>query len=140
MFRASYGDTLFEGDEEWQAVEVPDLAAGLGPGWRGLDKQDVGEGWLRILLELRLGQPQSEAAAQGWDGGQYRAWNRGDETAVLMETVWDSDGEARQFASAMGRWIQGEEAAVERRGNHVAVLFGSDHPAHCRPSVRNASQ
>src|SRR5436305_14414122 len=24
MFRASYGDTLFEGDEEWQAVEVPE--------------------------------------------------------------------------------------------------------------------
>src|SRR3954467_13910919 len=23
MFRSSYGDTLFEGDEEWQAVEVP---------------------------------------------------------------------------------------------------------------------
>jgi aconitate hydratase len=24
MFRASYGDTLFEGDEEWQAVQVPE--------------------------------------------------------------------------------------------------------------------
>jgi aconitate hydratase len=24
MFKASYGDTLFEGDEEWQAVEVPE--------------------------------------------------------------------------------------------------------------------
>src|SRR3954462_3566179 len=24
MFRLSYGDTLFEGDEEWQAVEVPE--------------------------------------------------------------------------------------------------------------------
>jgi aconitate hydratase len=24
MFRKSYGDTLFEGDEEWQAVEVPE--------------------------------------------------------------------------------------------------------------------
>ena len=81
------------------------------------------------MLSLRLSDDDAATAAAGWDGGQYRAWSRGDETAVLMETVWDSDGEARQFASAMDRWIEGQEAAVERRGNHVAVLFGSDHPA-----------
>ena len=112
-----------------QAVEVPDLAAGLGPGWRGLDKQDVGEGWLRILLELRLGQPQSEAAAQGWDGGQYRAWAAGARTTVDLETSWDSARDAAEFAAAMRTWLGSRGATVSQTASTVQVLFGSDAAA-----------
>ncbi len=116
-------------NDQPQNVPVPELREKLGGPWADIDDAPVGEGWLRTMLSLRLSDDDAATAAAGWDGGQYRAWNRGDETAVLLETVWDGDGEARQFASAMGRWIEGQEATVERRGNHVAVLFGSDHPA-----------
>jgi hypothetical protein len=107
-------------------VEVPDLAAKLGTGWGDLDAEGVGEGWLRILLELRLGQAVSEAAAAGWDGGQYRAWSAGGRTAVDLVTVWDSAGDGAEFAAAMQTWAGSRPVAVTRTGSTVTVLFGSN--------------
>jgi hypothetical protein len=106
-------------------VEVPNLAGRLGAGWSSLDVQDVGEGWLMLLLALRL-PSDAAAAAAGWDGGQYRAWSDGSRVAVLMQTTWDSGSEAQQFAEAMGRWLGGGTALVEPHGSEVDVLFGSD--------------
>ena len=110
-------------------VSVPDLAEKLGGPWHDLDIYQVGELWLRLLLELRLPQADADAAAAGWDGGQYRAWTLDDQTAVLLQTVWDSGHEADQFAAAMRRWIHDAPAEVVQRGDFVEVLFGSDRQA-----------
>jgi len=112
-----------------QDVEVPDLAAKLGKGWSSLDVEDTGEGWLRTLLALRLPQGAAVAGAAGWDGGQYRAWWHGSETAVLLRTVWDSAPEAGEFGSAMNRWLGDQVGSVRQAGASVAVEFGSDAAA-----------
>jgi hypothetical protein len=109
-----------------QDVEVADLSRLLGKGWKDLDVQDVGEGWLRDLLALGLPDRQSSGAAAGWDGGQYRAWSRGSSVAVLMETVWDSAGEASEFGRAMKEWLGGRTAQVVQEGSSVRVFFASD--------------
>ena len=95
----------------------------------GWHVQDVGEAWLRLLLEVRPTSTDAAAAAAGWDGGQYRAWSDGSRVAVLMRTTWDSSTEAQQFAEAMGRWLGGGTAQVEAHGSDVDVLFGSDRAA-----------
>src|SRR5207244_3034581 len=41
-------------DDRPQPVDVPDLGPKLGPKWRDLDVQEVGEAWLADLLGLRL--------------------------------------------------------------------------------------
>ncbi len=110
-------------------VEVPNLAGRLGARWSSLDVQDVGEAWLRLLLEVRPTSTDAAAAAAGWDGGQYRAWSDGSRVAVLMRTTWDRSAEAQQFAEAMGRWLGGGTAQVEAQGSDVDVLFGSDRAA-----------
>lgn len=112
-----------------QAVEIADLSSRLGPGWTLLDQEEVGEGWLQLLLELRLPTGDSEEAAAGWDGGLMRAWSKGSETAVLIRTVWDTERDATEFAGAMGGWIESQAAEVHRSGTTVVVLFGSDRPA-----------
>src|SRR4029453_18654551 len=69
-------------------VDVPDLSAELGPGWEDLDVMSIGEGGLQFPLGLRLDGSEADAAAAGWDGGTYRAWSNGTDTAGGLSTGW----------------------------------------------------
>jgi hypothetical protein len=110
-------------------VDVPDLSAELGDGWEDLDVMAIGEAWLQIALGLRLDGSDAGPAAAGWDGGTYRAWSDGSETAVVLSSAWDAPNDAREFAAAMNDWIyQGDEHAtvLEPDGTVVTVLFATD--------------
>ncbi len=109
-----------------QAVAVPDLGPGLGSGWSEIDVEQVGEGFLRLMLGLRESDAVSSDAAGGWDGGQFRAWANGDRVAVEMDTVWDSRGDADQFAQALRTWSTGRSTVVTEDGSRVRALFASD--------------
>lgn len=109
-----------------QTVVVPDLSAKLGEGWEQLDIEDVGEGWLRTYLSLQETLGQAARAAEGWDGGRYRAWSHGEQTAVVLDTVWDSEGDAGEFADAMRDFAAGGPDDVSVTGTKVRVLFASD--------------
>jgi len=113
-------------DDRPQAVQIPDLSSRLGTGWSLLEQEDVGEGWLLMLLGLRLSTDESKAAAAGWDGGLLRSWSKGSQTAVLIQTVWDTERDAQEFAAAMAEWIGGHAAEARRTGETVRVFFGSD--------------
>lgn len=109
-------------------VEIPDYGPALGKGWKDLDVEEVGEEWLRSLLGLRLTTSSAEIAGEGWDGGLYRAWSHGKDVAVVMTTVWDSRGEAEEFAVRIGAWILNDQQADVLRveGDRVTVVFASD--------------
>ena len=109
-------------------VSVSDLSTALGPGWRLTDQMDAGEGFLQVMLRLRLSSTEADDAAAGWGGGRYRAWSDGPAEAVLLETVWDTGGDATAFGAAMRAWLGAAVARVEQRGLAVNVLFGSDAP------------
>jgi hypothetical protein len=114
------------------SVDVADLAERLGRGWEDLDVMTIGEAWLRVALGLRLDATQAADAAAGWDGGTYRAWTDGDDVAVVLSTVWDSEADASAFATAMIAWLdEGPDlGAVEGpHGTRVDVLFASDAAA-----------
>jgi hypothetical protein len=108
-------------------IGVDDLAPALGDGWEDLDVMDVGEAWLRLMLDDRLDAEVAERAAAGWDGGIYRAWRNGGDVALVMSTVWDTPEDAAAFADAVLEWVEGESAEVgEPDGSAVTVLFASD--------------
>jgi hypothetical protein len=109
-------------------VNVPDFGPRLGSGWKDLDFEDIGEGWFQLMLQLRIPEASAGTAASGWDGGQYRAWTDAEgHTAVVMDTVWDTDGDATEFAQAMDNWLGDEVGAVPApSGRGVRVLFASD--------------
>jgi hypothetical protein len=89
----------------------------------------IGEAWLQIALGLRLDGSEADAAAAGWDGGTYRAWSNGTDTAVELSTVWDSARDAEEFAASMTEWIDqgdGPATVLQPEGNAVTVLFASD--------------
>jgi hypothetical protein len=112
-------------DDAPQELDVPDA---LGPpAWETIDVGEVGEAWLKTYLEVRGVSDAAEAAA-GWDGGIYRAWGSpdGSDTAVVMETVWDTPKDATDFAAAMEEaTVDLPAAEVSANGDRVTVRFGS---------------
>ena len=126
-----------------QTVRVPDLHAALGPGWRQGTSTEWGELDSRVLLEGEFPVSTAERAAAGWDGGELRTFERGNRTAMVLRTVWDSPEEARENCTAMSRWATarfGRPSAPERwsdplqqgalacQGTHVAWLSAPDGP------------
>jgi hypothetical protein len=110
-------------------VDVADLSGALGQGWEDLDVMTIGESWLRIALGLRLDGTQASAAAAGWDGATYRAWSDGEEAAVVLATIWDTQADASEFATAMTSWLdEGADVGVVvgPEGTTVVVLFATD--------------
>jgi hypothetical protein len=114
------------GLDEPQVIQVPDVEEELGEAWDDLDVQDVGEAWLLRLLHLELPSSDATDAAAGWDGGQYRAWADGTATAVVLETLWDSDEDAAEFAAAIEIYAQGRPITAVTEEQAVRVLFASD--------------
>jgi hypothetical protein len=89
----------------------------------------IGEAWLQTALGLRLDGSQASVAAAGWDGGTYRAWSDGTDTAVELSTVWDTSRDAEEFAASMNEWIDqggGSAQVLEPDGKAVTVLFAND--------------
>lgn len=109
-------------------VEVPDAGPALGGGWDDIDVMDVGEAWLETLLEVQLDPGSVEGAAAGWDGGRYRAWSDGTDAAVTLGTIWDSPGDADEFAAALRRLADevGRPTEVRVEGERVWAFFATD--------------
>jgi hypothetical protein len=97
-----------------QPVAVPDVSGRLGGGWRSGVEVSFGELDARLLLQEELAVATAAAAAEGWDGGRLRTFQRGSRTALALRTVWDSAAEATQFCGAMSGWARGRFGSVTR--------------------------
>jgi hypothetical protein len=105
-----------------QDVRVPDLRRSLGQGWRQGARAEWGEFDTRLLLQGSFPVTTAERVAAGWDGGELRSFERGNATAVVLRTVWDSPAEAAEYCTAMARW------ATVRLGQPVASNRWSGSP------------
>jgi hypothetical protein len=122
-------------------VDVPDLAAKLGAGWRPGARIEWGEFDTRLMLEGELAGGTAELAAAGWDGGRLRTFERAGRTAMVLRTVWDSAAQAGEFCDAASRWAGGrfgpprggsrwsglgQATALVCQGTHAAWLSAPD--------------
>jgi hypothetical protein len=118
-----------------QPVAVPDLSARLGGGWRPAADTSFGEFDARLLLGGGSGAAGAASAAEGWDGGRLRSFQRGGGTALVIRTVWDSRAEASEFCQAMTAWATGRfgPAAGGRRwsgaGQQTTLRCSGDQAA-----------
>jgi hypothetical protein len=95
------------------SVRLPDLTRALGPGWKRIDENLLGELQTGILLEGDGSEElvaQAEEAAAGWDGDRYALWANGLQEVLVWRSVWDSPEDASQFAAGL-------RAREERRLN-----------------------
>lgn len=107
--------------EKLAAREVPvpvalpdDLATRLGTGWEVALQDTFGEFGLELLLRDAGGADSSvsQAAAAGW-GGDRLALVRGPggATGTVIDTAWDTDADAGEYASALASLAQALQAA-----------------------------
>jgi hypothetical protein len=102
-----------------------------------------GEFDTRLLLQASFPVTTAERVAAGWDGGELRSFQRGNGTALVLRTVWDSPAEAQEYCTAMGRWATVrlgapvganrwsgalQQGALVCAGTHAAWLSAPDRP------------
>jgi len=95
-------------------VELPDLAATLGDGWREIDRGVMGEWYAYLILaygldaNAQLEISQAQEAAAGWGGDSYVVYSNEDtnQTVMVLHTVWESSGDANEFSAAFQEYAQ----------------------------------
>ena len=102
------------------AVAFPDdFPTSLGDGWTLALQDTLGEFQLRTLLGDAAGAADASTAAAGW-GGDRVAWVTGPDgaNAAILDTRWDTDADAAEFAAALDAYV----ATLEAAGRSAAVL------------------
>jgi len=83
-------------------LEEAELAAGLGTGWREIDRDVLGEWYTQLTLKEQLSTEQAVPAAEGWGGDYFLAFYHDEQDlgALVLVTVWDRVLEAHEFYGA----------------------------------------
>lgn len=118
-----------------QRVLLPDLSNTVGPTWKRLGGNCLGELQTSILLKSVKNGTQ---AAEGWDGDFYEIYRREDgQLAMIFLSIWDSPEDAAEFATAYrshrknlsSRYAVFDpqaERCIETRGSQVWLIEGLD--------------
>lgn len=109
-------------DDRPVTVTLPDLLPTLGEGWTLLDQNVMGEWYTYLILarglelSTHIGDQDASDAAAGWGGDTYAVYlsPAGDNTALVLSTVWDTPTDATEFAAAF------DEYATARFGTPTA--------------------
>jgi len=83
-------------------IEMPDISAQLGPGWKRLDSDINGEfGYFLILREF-IDNETARTAAKGWGGDRYALYENSRTGKLLLTQLssWDSPKDAEEFFQA----------------------------------------
>ncbi len=101
-------------------VTIPeDLAASLGAGWTVPLQDTLGELQLEILLR-EGGASGTRTAAEGWGGDRVAlVEGPGGAVAVVIDTAWDTDADAAEFAAALVPLVE----KLKTAGRSAAVLL-----------------
>ncbi len=119
-------EKYFEARDLPTPVSLPDVAHTLGPGWKRIDSNVLGELGCRVELERALPAPEALAAARGWDGDRYELYERqAGETTLVSVSVWDTEADAADFEQAWRRVLESdattEAAQAVRRSGPVVT-------------------
>jgi hypothetical protein len=118
--------------DEPESVTLRDAGARLGRRWRLAASGVLGEMTLGVLVgaptPLRPSDPEAQRgaswtneAASGWGGDRWELWQRDRSAVLLLNTVWDSPEDAREFVGALPTR---EGLRSRRAGDRVAIVAG----------------
>ncbi|UCF38520.1 MAG: hypothetical protein JSU96_06680, partial [Acidobacteriota bacterium] len=114
-------------------VTTEGLEAALEGSWESIFETVLGEYTLYLLLEGRLGAEEAERAAEGWDGDSVHLLENGDESVLLMTTIWDSDEDALEFLQAYRNLMEARFPAIEfrsERNGEDGMRYITEQPRH----------
>lgn len=119
-------------------LTLPTPSEAMGDGWSEVNQNTLGELQIALLLanlppgsgfngmtgQYAIPDPALNAAA-GWDGDRYALWAGSDGQEVLAwRTAWDTEQDARAFASAIARYEEGRWGGIfnGESANDVALV------------------
>lgn len=117
-------------------VELNDLSASLGAGWRRIDSDVSGEwGYYLVLDQFLKDDKRSRAAAAGWAGDRYALYEHARTGATVLTHVsaWDTEQDAREFFDAYV-----ERTARRYLRSKAAAAAAAEQPAATRREWRTA--
>lgn len=121
-----------QGDQPMN-VKLPDLGSVLGKGWKKLRTNTLGE--YQVLVLVSGGDTSQKVytrAAEGWEGDKYTLYSqsRGDGSALVWESRWETTKDATEFTVALAQLhealnqnVYGEQL---KRRNGAIALDGAD--------------
>ncbi|MGH7835028.1 MAG: hypothetical protein ACREQK_15400 [Candidatus Binatia bacterium] len=112
-------EKFFEAPDPPTAIELPDLAASLGPEWSEIENDTLGELMVRVLLRRFLPEDDARRAAAGWDGDRFVAFRSGDEMAFLWVSVWDSSDDAEEFVDGFSEVLRQKYSGTDSGNTYL---------------------
>lgn len=128
---------VLAGDTDADDVEVP----GLDEGEEKFASGEFGSLTLFFMLAERVPLAEALAAADGWGGDQYVAYDRDGTACVQIALAGDTDEDTDTMLSTLRKWgkaAPGAPVAVELEDDQVH--FTSCDPGKKGPSGKDASQ
>ncbi len=78
-------------------VELTEMTAVLGSGWRSLDINTMGEFATGIWLKGQIPEADATKTAEGWGGDRYQVLEKDGKTGFVWRTAWDNATESTEF-------------------------------------------
>jgi hypothetical protein len=123
-------------------VTLADITGALGDGWAQQDTDTLGEFDLNeMLVENGAASADANTAAAGWGGARYALYQNGADGVMVMDSVWDSQADADEFAAGLratlpsdtigdNLWsVDGRFISVTEQGGHVLYIAGTTQAA-----------
>jgi hypothetical protein len=121
--------------EPGEEIAIPDNREVLAAGFKRVEEDTLGELELSVYLGQARPSATNDEAAAGWAGDLLAVYGRGDETAAIWWTTWDTDADAEEaFRAARSVSPRHPRARVERKGRSVLIVRGL--PAKLHRAVR----
>jgi len=83
-------------------VALPDLVAAMGPGWRKINSNVLGELDFRLILEQLTDTGRATRGSAGWGGDRWLLLEKDGQQALVIKAVWDTENDARNFFDTFG--------------------------------------
>ncbi|MGB9357772.1 MAG: hypothetical protein WCC01_04365 [Acidimicrobiia bacterium] len=92
-------------------------------GWEMYDEATFGEWGLRLVLAGAVSPGEVTQAAAGWGNDTYRVFTRGDDVAMVMSYVGDSERDAEELANALIAHIRDDMDAGPAEESAGGLLY-----------------
>ena len=104
--------------QKYRARERPlrvEPVAPPGRGWKRKAHGTIGEFDTAELVRTADSPLRAARAADGWGGGRYDLWKKGERSLLTLAWRWDTRRDAAEFAAALPRYV--ERTLDDRRVN-----------------------
>ncbi len=92
-------------------------------GWEIYDEATFGEWGLRLVLDGAVSPGEVTQAAAGWGNDVYRVFTRGDDVAMVMSYVGDSERDAEELANGLIAHIRDDMDAGPAEESAGGLLY-----------------